>query len=345
MQTIHTPNTEIPRAKTPESVGVDSKEVQAFIDQCIAEDKQLHSLIVLRHGQIACEVYRSPYSADYAHAMYSVSKSFTATAIGFAIADGLIALDTKFADIFPEVRGVKEDPYFEKLTVEDLLTMRSGLCVSPMMDKTKDRWFQDIIESPRVSEPGTAFAYISENQYLLCAIIHKVAGMSVVDYLMPRLFEPLGIERPFWETCPRGIEAGGWGLSIKTMDLAKVILTYQQDGCFGGRRILPEGWVQQATKFQAETAKAKDALDTKVGYGYCFWRCGGYENAYRADGLFSQFGIVFEDLDACVIMTGGEIFEQKMRDVVWEHFPKAFIADAPDAETSPIAIPALLHIC
>ena len=331
--------TEIPRAKTPESVGVDSREVQAFIDHCMELGKEVHSLIVMRHGKIACEIYREPFGPDRAHAMYSVSKSFTSTAIGFAIAEGLIALDTRFVDIFPEARGDKPDPYLEKLCVEDLLTMRSGLSVTPMMDKTKDRWFKDIISSSWISEPGTKFDYISENMYLLCCIIHKKAGMSVVDYLTPRLFEPLGIERPFWETDPRGIEAGGWGLMLKSMDLAKFTLLYQQGGKWHGKQILPEGWAETATAYHTASRTGENS-DSSEGYGYCFWRNGGYKKSYRADGMFSQFGIVFEDLDACLAFTGGEVNEQAMRDVIWAHFPKAFIDDDKKAKPVELSIPA-----
>ena len=258
--------TEIPRAKTPESVGVDSKEVRAFIDHCMELGKEVHSLIVMRHGKIACEVYREPYGPGYAHAMYSVSKSFTSTAIGFAIVEGLIALDTRFVDIFPEARGDKPDPYLEKLTVEDLLTMRSGLSVTPMMDKTRDRWFHDIVNSSWIAEPGTEFFYISENMYLLCCIIHKKAGMSVIDYLMPRLFEPLGIDRPFWETDPRGIEAGGWGLMLKSMDLAKFTLLYQQGGKWNGKQILPEGWAETATCYHTASRSGENS-DSSEGSG------------------------------------------------------------------------------
>ena len=330
--------TEIPRAKTPESVGVDSREVQSFIDHCTELGKELHSIIVMRHGKLACEVYRAPYAADRAHAMYSVSKSFTSTAIGFAIAEGLIALDTRFVDVFPEARGEKPDPYLEKLCVEDLLTMRSGLSVTPMMDKTKDNWFKDIIGSSWISEPGTEFYYISENMYLLCCIIHKKAGMSVIDYLTPRLFEPLGIERPFWETDPRGIEAGGWGLMLKTMDLAKFTLLYQQGGKWHGKQILPEGWAEIATCYHTASRNEENS-DSSEGYGYCFWRNAGYKKSYRADGMFSQFGIVFEDLDACIAVTAGEINEQGMRDVIWAHFPKAFIDDDKKATPVELSIP------
>lgn len=329
----------IERAASAESVGVSSKVVQAFVDRCMELDKQIHSLMVIRHGKVACEAYRDPYGPEYRHMMYSVSKSFTSTAIGFAIDEGYFNLDTKFVEIFPEARGDKPDAYLEKMTVEDLLTMRSGLSVTPFMDKTKDRWFKDIISSKWVSEPGTEFLYISENMYLLCCIITKMTKMSVIDYLMPRLFEPLGIERPFWETCPRGIEAGGWGLMLRTEDLAKFTLCYQQGGKFDGKQVIPEWWTETATAFHADNSKNVE-LDSKCGYGYCFWRNGGCENSYRADGMFSQFGIVFEDYDACFIQTGGHIDEQGMRDVVWEFFPKAFDDNAKEEDAVKVSIPA-----
>ena len=325
-------------AKTPEAAGVSSKVVQGFLDRSMELGKELHSLMVIRHGKVACEIYREPFNKDNKHMMYSVSKSITSTAIGFAIDEGYFSVDTRFLDIFPEFKTEKLDEYLEELTVEDLLTMRSGKEVSPFLDKTKDRWLQDIMASRWISEPGTAFLYVSENMYVLCAMIHKMVGMSVMEYLKPRLFEPLGIVDPFWETCPRGVEAGGWGMMLSTRDLAKITYCYQQKGKFNGKQVIPEWWVEEATKYHADTEKANNDLDSKVGYGYCFWRNGGYENSYRADGMFCQFGIVFEDLDACVIMTGGEINEQGMRDVIWEFFPKAFIEADEKAESVELSI-------
>lgn len=330
----------LPKAATPEEVGVSSKEVQAFIDDCLEKNKELHSFMVIRNGKIACEVYREPFAREYKHMMYSVSKSFTSTAIGFAVHEGYFDVDTRFVDIFPEAREEKLDEYLEEMTVEDLLTMRSGKSVSVFLDRTKDRWFKDIMNSPWISEPGTEFLYISENMYLLCCIIHKMTGMSVMDYLKPRLFEPLGIENAFWETCPRGVEAGGWGLMLSLEDLAKFTYCYSQMGKFDGKQVIPEEWVKTATAYHADTSLANSDSDSVVGYGYCFWRNGGYENSYRADGMFCQFGIVFEDLDACFISLGGEVSEQKMRDVIWEHFPKAFIEPDAKAETTPIVLPA-----
>ncbi len=330
----------IERAKTPEEVGVSSKEVKAFVDHCTELGKELHSFIIIRHGKIACEAYKAPLGPEHKHMMYSVSKSFTSTAIGFAINEGYFTVDTRVVDIFPELRKEnKPDEYLEELTVEDLLTMRGGKEVSVFLDRTKDTWLEDIMNSRWIYEPGTEFLYISENMYVLCAIIHKLCKMSVIDYLTPRLFEPLGIENPFWETCPKGIETGGWGLMIKTEDLAKYIYCYQQGGKFGGKQVIPEDWVKESVRYHANTELNNNDSDCKVGYGYCFWRNAGYENSYRADGMFCQFGIVFEDLDACFISTGGEIYEQGMRDVIWEHFPKAFLEENT-GETVEISIPS-----
>ena len=326
-------------AKTPEEVGVSSYDIQAFIDECIREKRELHSITVIRHGKIACEVYRDPFKPTFRHMMYSVSKSFTSTAIGFAVDEGYLTVDTRFVDIFPEARTDKDDEYLEEMTIEDLLTMRSGKNVSVFLDRTKDRWFKDIMDSPWISEPGTEFLYISENMYLLCCCIHKLVGMSVIDYLRPRLFEPLGMEDPFWEKCPSGIEAGGWGLMITGEDLAKFTYCYQQLGKFGGKQVIPEWWVKEASAYHADNSAASDGLDSVAGYGYCFWRNGGVENSYRADGMFCQFGMVFPDYDACISMTGGEIDEQAMRDLLWKYIPKAFIEADKKAESIKVTVP------
>lgn len=329
---------EILRAKTPESVGVSSAVVQEYINDCLAQNKELHSIIVIRHGKIACEAYRAPYDENQAQMMYSISKSFTSTAIGLAIDEGYFSLQTKILDIFPNLRKPKYDYKLENLTVEHLLNMTSGKEVSPFMDKSKDNWLEQIFDSPWYAAPGEKFAYISENMYVLCSIIHKMTGQSVIEYLTPRFFEPLGIEGVRWETCPLGVETGGWGMVMKPMDMAKFIFCYQQMGMYNGEQIIPKWWVEEATKKQSDNTGYSPERDTVVGYGYCFGRCVGYEKAYRADGMFSQFAIVFEDLDACVISTAGEIQEQPMREQIWKFFPKAFIDIDKKAKPTPLYI-------
>ncbi len=318
-------------APSAEAVGVDSREVQAFIDDCKESGIEIHSLMVLRHGQVACEAYKEPFAPQFPHMMYSVSKSFTSVAVCFAIEEGYMTLDTKFLDVFPELRPQKYDAYLEKLNVFHLLAMQSGKSINPLMDRTKDTWLKDFVNSTWGFEPGTDFLYVSENMYVLCAMINRLTGMTVTQWLTPRLYEPLGIEVPYWETCPRGIEAGGWGLFLKLEDLGKFTLCLQQKGKYAGVQVIPEHWIETGTKAISDNSKNTE-IDSKAGYGFCFWRCGGYENAYRADGMFSQFGIVFEDLDAVFCMQGGNIDEQQARDAIWRHFPKAFIDDNPDAQ-------------
>ena len=321
----------IPRASCPEEVEVDSKVVQAFLDKAMELNKELHSLMVLRHGKVACEIYREPFNKNSVHMMYSFSKSVTSVAVGFAIDEGYFTLETKFLDIFPEFRNQKKpDAYLEELCVEDLLTMRGGKGVSVISKKSKDSWLKNFVESDWYAEPGTQFLYINECMYVLCCMIVKTTGMSVSEFLTPRLWEPLGIDVPYWETDPRGIEVGGWGLMLKTDDMARFILCMQQMGKYAGKQVIPEWWVKEASKKQAETKDSTEKPDSQMGYGYCFWRCAGYENAYRADGMYSQYGIVFEDLDACVITTAGEVNTQQMKTLMWDYFPKAFQSESYD---------------
>lgn len=326
------------RADYPEQVGVSSKEIENFIKDFKESDIELHSLMIIRNDKVAFESWADPYSPEIPHMMYSVSKSFTSTAVGFAIDEGLLSLDTKVIDIFPKYRNPK-DKNLEALNVYHLLTMQSGKSVSVFSDKGKNRWLDDFINSPWGFAPGDGhWEYISENQYVLCAMLTKVTGMSVTEYLTPRLFEPLGIDVPFWESDINGIEAGGWGLFFKTEDIAKFMFCYQHGGKFGGKQVIPEEWAKDAPKAWADNSIQNDGPDGQSGYGYCFWRCGGI-NGYRADGMFSQFGIVSCDYNAILIMTAGEIDEQKTRDCIWRHFEKCMIE--PDSETAPEILPAI----
>lgn len=331
----------LPRADYPEQVGYSSKEIEELIKDFKQSDIEVHSLMLLRHGKVAFESWAPPYSPDTAHMMYSVSKSFTSTAVGFAVEEGLLTTETRVVDIFPEYRN-EDDKNLELLNVHHLLSMQSGKSVSVFSDKGKNRWFEDYIEAPWSFTPGDGhFQYISENQYILCAMLTRVTGMSVVEYLTPRLFEPLGIDVPFWEHDINGIEAGGWGMFLKTEELARFIYCYQNNGVFDGKQVIPESWVRLAQKAWADNSIKNRAPDGQCGYGYCFWRCGGV-NGYRADGMFSQFGIVALDYDAAFIITAGEIDEQKTRDCIWRHFPKCLIE--PDSEPTPDVLPSLADL-
>ena len=308
---MNTAKTDLPRAAAPEEVGVYADVAEQFVDYIQREQLEFHSLMVLRHGKVAVEWYNEPYDAHTKHTMYSVSKSFTATAVGFAVSEGLVQLTDKVLDFFPDYPPKTPHPYFDKLTVRTLLTMTSGKQTDLMADKGKIDWIADFINSPWVFEPGTDFLYVNENIYMLCAILHRATGMSVIDYLTPRLFEPLGIDIPFWETDRNGVEAGGWGLYITTEDLAKFADCYLHGGKYRGRQVIPEEWVKEATVNQlGDVRQPGEDADSNAGYGYCFWMNGSVPNSYRADGMFSQFAINLPDYDASIITEGRTI---KMR--------------------------------
>lgn len=318
------------RADYPEQVGVSSREIAAMIEDFKENNIEVHSFMIMSQGKVAFETWADPYSPDHPHAMYSVSKAITATAIGFAVEEGLLSTSTKLIDIFPEFIPDKRDEKLEELDIHSLLSMQAGKNVSVYADKTKPNWERQFFEAPWGFTPKDGhFQYVSENQYMLCSVIHRLTGKTVVEFLTPRLFEPLGIDVPFWETSPRGIEAGGWGLFLKTEDLAKIVTCYQHDGVFDGKQIIPFEWVRQTRKRHIDNSRFASGPDSQSGYGYCVWHCAG-ASAYRMDGMFSQFGIVFKDRDASFIITASEINEQKTRNAIWRHVPKCFIE--PDSE-------------
>ena len=334
MSTLQTYKLE--RAKTPEEVGVSSKAIKEMLEDFKLSKVELHSLMIIRHNKVAYESWAYPFTSDTPHIMYSVSKSFTSTAVGFAIDEGLMTLDTKFVDVFPEYAEKRpNDTNLQKLTVYHLLTMTSGKNPSVLTDRTKNQWVLDFVNAPWKTSPGEKWDYISENQYILCAMINKLTGISVRDFLMPRLFEPLSIKYPFWECDGNGIEAGGWGLYITTEELANFIQCYANGGKWFGKQVIPENWVKFATSFLEDNSAQNFDSDTICGYGACFWQNNGAKG-YRADGMFSQFAIVLEDYDACAVITSCEIDEQKTRDCFWRHFPSGFFSGEYKGETTSV---------
>jgi len=323
----------IPRADFPEQVGISAVEVKHMMDEMEALGIETHSMMLIRHGKVAFETWRAPYAPELAHTMYSVSKAITSLAVGLAVAEGFLTVDTKVIDIFPEYRPEEEDARLEMLQIRHLLSMQSGKNVSILSNKAAGDWAGQYFRSPWIFDPGDGFTYINENIYMLCASLHRVTGVSVIDFLTPRLFGPLGItRRPFWETDEKGIEAGGWGLFLTTEELARIVLCCQQKGVYEGKQVLPAEWLEEAT------------VERRSSYGYCFWLNESAKN-YRMDGMFSQFGMVFPEYDACLIFTNSEINEGKVLDCIWRYFPeKGFLKenlDMPEIDTTLLAYPAI----
>lgn len=318
----------IPRADYPEQVGVSSVDIAEFIKDLKDSGIEAHSIMIIRDGKVAYETWRKPYSPDMPHAMYSVSKSMTSIAAGYAIDEGFFSLETKLLDVFPEYRTADYDEKLEKITVRHLLNMTAGKDVSLLADKSKGDWPKQFLDSKWYADPDDEeWRYISECSYMVCAVIKRTTGMSVSAFLTPRLYEPLSFGRvPFWEVDENGVEAGGWGIYMKTEELAKIALCVFQNGMFEGKQVMPAAWLEQATRKQSNPERYSE-IDNRAGYGYFFWLNGVVPNSFRLDGMFSQFAVCFRDYNAIVVMTSCEIEEQKSRDCLWRHFPAAFLPE------------------
>lgn len=326
----------IPRAEKPSEVGVSSKEVQNLINEWEKEKVNIHSVMILRHGKVACEAFKSPLQPTDSHMVYSVSKSFLSVAFGFAVDEGFISLDTKFIDIFPEYRD-KKDKNLEKLTLLDLVAMRSGKRFS-VLAKRIDNWIDYFVNGYWDFEPGTDWRYVSENFFVVSAALKRATGMGLNEFLTPRLYEPLGIDVPFWERSPDNIEAGGWGIQLKTEDIAKFILCCHNNGVYDGKQVIPAWYLEKATAYQSDNSRSQRKPDSQAGYGYGFWRCAGVKNAFRCEGLYSQYGISLKDYDACIVTTASTANLQLTLDVLWKYIDKIFIEENSSDNADNISI-------
>ena len=328
---------QLPRS-TPEAEGVASAGILAFLDAMAAAKHELHSFMIVRHGHVIAEGWWSPYAPQFNHTMYSMSKSFTSTAVGFAVAEGRLTVDDKVVSFFPNDLPDKVSDPLAALRVKDLLSMAVGHAKDPTFEVVKqENWVKAFLDWPIPHAPGTKFVYNSAATYMCSAIVQKLTGQKIVAYLKQRLFDPLGVERPTWETCPRGVCTGGWGLSIQTEGLAKFGQLYLQKGLWKGRQILPAKWVEEATTLKiqqplpAKPARPNAQNDWLQGYGYQFWRA--QHNAYRGDGAFGQFTIVMPDQDAVIAITSESKNMQSELDLVWEHLLPAMKENALPADS------------
>ena len=316
--------TPLPRA-TPESQGVSSADITAFLTAASASKDEFHSVMLLRHGHVVAEGWWSPYAANLKHSLYSVSKSFTSTAVGLAVAEGRLSVNDKVVSFFKDDLPANVSPHLAAMTVKDLLTMTEGQDPDPTGPVTTgdSNWVRGFLALPVVNTPGTSFLYNTLGVYMLSAIVQKVTGEKIIDYLRPRLFEPLGIKGEDWEISPQDINTGGWGLRLTTEDMARFGQLYLQKGRWNGRQVLPASWVADAvTSFNDQgpgwaRSTPRDSSDWLQGYGYLFWRC--RHGAYRADGAMGQYIIVLPDQDAVVAITCETADMQDEINLVWRY--------------------------
>lgn len=316
----------LPRS-TPSAEGVSANAIQQFLDAAAASKHEFHSMMMLRNGKVIAEGWWDPYNPELVHTMYSVSKSFTATAIGFAVAEQQLSVSDKVLDFFPSYKEGASD-YLRQLEIKDLLTMSVGHEKSFNQDIfPKEDWVEAFMAMPIANEPGTKFMYNTSASYMLSVIIKKVTGQNLTEYLTPRLFDPLGIKGIDWETDPEGIDTGGWGLRLKTEDMAKFGLLFLQKGKWEGKQLLPESWIEEAST--AKIMQEPDADATKLanndwiqGYAYQMWR--SRNNSYRADGAYGQYILVLPEVQGVIIFTSETNDLQGILNLAWQHLLPAF---------------------
>lgn len=313
----------LPRS-TPEAQGISSAAVRAFIEAADKEINTLHSFMLVRHGQVVAEAWWRPESAEKPHILWSLSKSFNATAVGLAAAEGKLSLEDPVLKFFPTEAPAMPSEHLRAMRVRDLLTMSGGHDTEPKFSIESGPSVKEFLAHPVTHPPGTWFRYNTPGSHMLSAIVTKATGQTVLDYLKPRLFDPLGIERLQWGTTAEGYTLGGYGLHVRTEDIAKFGLLYLQKGKWNGKQLLPEKWVEAATAKQVENDKAPSGRnpDWRQGYGFQFWRC--QHNAYRGDGRDGQICLVLPEQDAVIAITAQTGQMQAELDLVWSKLLPAF---------------------
>jgi len=330
----------LPRS-TPEPEGISSSAILAFVEAADTAIDAMNSVMIVRHGRVVAEGWWAPYDARTPHVLYSLSKSFTSTAVGLAIAEGKLSVDEPVLGFFPDDVRDSTPANLRAMRVRDLLRMSTGQVTEAPLGITDDSavrgtWVHRFLSHPVPYKPGTHFLYNSPATYMLSAIVQKVTGQTVLDYLQPRLFAPLGIERPTWVTSPEGIDAGAYGLNVRTEDIARLGVLYLQRGKWNGVQILPAAWVDEATARQTSNGSSPSS-DWDQGYGYQFWRS---RHGYRGDGAFGQYMLVLPEYDAVVAITSGVRDMQSVMNIVWDKLLPAMRADPLPAD--PAAQRALL---
>lgn len=330
----------LPRS-TPEAQGVASEAVLGFVAAAEKSIHALHSVMIVRRGHVVAEGWWAPYAAHEPHQLFSLSKSFTSTAVGFAVAEGRLTIHDAVLSFFPGLAPSKPGANLNAMRVRDLLTMSAGHHTEDLRNfpyQGEENVVGRFLALPVAHKPGTFFVYNTPASYVLSAIVQQVAGQSVLEYLKPRLFGPLGIEDPRWEASRQGVSMGGFGLSVRTEDIAKFGQLYLQRGRWAGKQLLPESWVEQATARWMSNG-SNPGSDWEQGYGFQFWRC--RHGVVRGDGARGQFCLIMPELDSVVAITAGTGNLQNVLDVVWASLLPAL--QAAKARAEPLAPDAAAH--
>jgi CubicO group peptidase (beta-lactamase class C family) len=310
------PSDGLPRS-LPELQGVQSESILAFLEDIEHAGLEVHSFMLARGGSVIAEGWWWPYGPQRIHMTHSLTKSVMVNGVGIAMAEGKFGLDDKVVSFFPEHVPADASANLKAMAIRDLLTMQTGhdhMTSGSEWRPLKTSWIAEFMKIPVVYPPGTKFVYTSAASYLLSAIVTKTTGLKLVDYLKPRLLDPMGITHFQWDVSPEGVTTGGNGLSWTTADSLKLGMLYSQKGVWNGRQLLPAHWVAEAS--------CKQVANSFDGYGY-HWHM-GQGTAFLADGLFTQLSIVFPDQDAVLAVFSAVPKEPNLLTIIWKHFPSAF---------------------
>jgi CubicO group peptidase (beta-lactamase class C family) len=315
--------------------GVDADGIARFVEAVNAKVDGLHKMMLLKGGKVVAEAAWAPYDFEQTHMLYSLSKSFTSTAIGVAVTEGKLTVEDKVLSFFPDKSPANPSDHLKAMRVKDLLTMNTGHATEP--GRSSGDWVKDFLAAPVVHAPGSHFLYNTMATHVLAAIVYKLTGQNLTEYLTTRLFEPLGIAVPHWDKSPAGIDFGGSGLYLRIEDIAKFGQLYLQMGQWQGKTILPQSWIEEATSKQVTNGDPSEPNDWTQGYGYQFWRC--RHGFYRGDGAFGQYCIVMQDKDAVLAINSGVSDMGAVMEAAWTHLIPALGTGRGDAA----ALSALLR--
>lgn len=337
---------------SPESVDIRGKGITSFLHAVKAHGLELHSLKIIRHGKCCASAWAAPYGPEYLHPVYSFSKSLTAAAIGFACQEGLLSLDDKIVDIFPEYCPEEPSAYLKEVTLHHLLTMSCGQ--ETEIDTEKPTWIEDFLHHDFLHKPGTWYQYNTAGTNMLSAALTKKTGMALLDFLRPRLLDPLGIDQIACHVMPDALHThhGGGGMKLTTEGMARFAYFMLHDGVWEGKQLLSGWYKEKAGVKQIETAGDAEGhvKEWANGYGYQCWM-GSLPRSFRADGAYGQFGFVFPTLDMIVVTTSATEQTQTLVDCMYDHLipavcPDGTLKDEPEtsltAALSHMRIPALL---
>ena len=303
---------------TPESQGISSDLLASLLRELDAsKDTEMHHFMALRHGKVICECNFAPYPKGMWHITHSMCKSITGMAIGMLIEEEKLKLDENIYDIFSDHINAFSKIFRPVITVENLLTMTSGVTFNESGIVSGNDWLGSFLNASVNGKPGTEFQYNSLNTYVLSAIITKRTGETLTEYLTPRLFDPLGITKYYWETCPKGITKGGWGLFLCAEDMAKLGQLYLQKGKWNGQQLVSEYWIEISTARHLKTQN-----DT-YGYGYQLWMEQRPES-FEYNGMLGQNVIIYPDMDMVLVTNAGnkEMFQDCiMLNIIRKYFP------------------------